>query len=144
MSAPAVLPKGPFTCGAPDCGWQLGHEGPHAVPDYVPLTPDPELYNWPLGQPKPLETQSLPSHEASVEPQGAAADASPESPSAVREAEAQLILRFTHLQEKLPKTTAQAAIWAGYVRSMKAEMAEIERLLRAHKRLREPIKRRAK
>jgi hypothetical protein len=61
--------------------------------------------------------------------------------SAVREAEAQLILRHTHLKEQLPGAVKIATAEAERVRAMKAELAAIERLLRAHKRLREPVRR---
>lgn len=64
-----------------------------------------------------------------------------DSPSAVREAEAQLILRHTHLKEALPKLEVYAAKAASDLRLAKKEMADIVRLLAAHKRLREPVRR---
>lgn len=63
------------------------------------------------------------------------------SPSAVASAEAALILQFTHLQESLPALELWAKESLKRLRDAKAEMADIERLLRAHKRLREPVKR---
>ena len=63
------------------------------------------------------------------------------SPSAVASAESALILRFTALQKALPSLQEDAVIMAEKVSATKREMVEIERLLRAHKRLREPIRR---
>lgn len=63
------------------------------------------------------------------------------SPSAVASAEAALILQFTHLQESVPALELWAKESLKRLRDAKAEMEDIERLLRAHKRLREPVRR---
>lgn len=63
------------------------------------------------------------------------------SPSAVREAEAQLILRHTHLKEALPQLEYDAKDYADRLRTAKVEMEQIVRLLRAHERLKNPIRR---
>jgi hypothetical protein len=84
---------------------------------------------------RPLSTESAPIQPHQTE------DGADSSPSAVREAEAQLILRHTHLKEGLARRQQMAIEFAAALRADKTEMAEIERLLRAHKRLREPIRR---
>ncbi len=92
----------------------------------------------------PLPTAGSPSQLSSLpEPGGGQQKPNPpsgsgESPNAVAEAEKALILRHTHLKESLPEHVATAAMFAARVKAEKAEMVEIERLLRAHKRLREP------
>jgi hypothetical protein len=63
------------------------------------------------------------------------------TPSAVRQHELDLIARHTKLVGLLPGYTISARKAAEQLRAAKVEMAEIVRLLRAHKRLREPIRR---
>lgn len=85
---------------------------------------------------KPFKTQAPLSTEPS-EPQSD----SDGSPSAIREAEAQLTLRWTHLKEGLPREEALVRASIVHLREHKAEMVEIERLLKAHKRLKNPVRR---
>ena len=69
------------------------------------------------------------------------ASGSPTSASAVALHESQLILRHTKLTELLPGAERDAKYAVAYVKEIKGELADIERLLRAHKRLREPVRR---
>jgi len=64
-----------------------------------------------------------------------------DSPSAVREHEIALTLRLTQINQSLPGWERDVKDALAHIREMKAERTEIERLLRAHKRLREPIRR---
>ena len=148
MSAPAVLPKGPFTCGAPDCRLTIGHEGPHAVltprgtvllnPGDVVVRTRENMSQTSASLSDPiLETQPLPSHEASVEPQGAAATADA-SPLSVREHMARLVVDASKLGSEvaLLKTASDAALakW----RAKRDLLEETTRVLRAYERIRSP------
>lgn len=96
----------------------------------------------PVVGPKPPKVETPPTSEPAPEvPQGAAANGADSSPSAVASAEAALILRHTHLMEQYPKAKLAEEAALAERRAMGAEMVEIERLLRAHKRLREPVRR---
>ena len=95
-------------------------------------------------RPSPLlETPSIPLSEPPAdEPMvHAVTETGGSSPSAVRAAEAALILRHTHLKDALPKLEAAATKAKMELSSAKAEMGDIVRLLAAHKRLREPVRR---
>lgn len=107
-------------------------------PSYVPPTADPKLYNWPEGQPKPIETPHLPS-EPSVPLVQSETDG---SSSAVEQQEIALRLRHAHLSDALPGLKAAEARAIEERRTAVAEMAVIVRLLKAHERLKAPRKRR--
>jgi hypothetical protein len=88
------------------------------------------------------ETPNPLSEEASVQPTSPAETAgAPSSPSAVHEAEKRLTLRWTELKEQLPKHQEMARSYAAEATAAKGEMEAIRRLLAAHRRLREPVKR---
>ena len=91
----------------------------------------------------PIETPPPLSEEASVNPpiSDSGAAGAPSSPSAVREAEAQLILRHTRLTGMLPGLELASKKAAAEFRNAKAEMVDIVRILRAHERLKSPRKR---
>jgi hypothetical protein len=64
------------------------------------------------------------------------------SPSAVEHVEEMLTVEWAKLSEALPALQLWAAESARRVRDTKAEMERVRRLLAAHKRLKNPIRRR--
>ena len=92
-----------------------------------------------LTNPATLETQT-PLKEPSVHP-NPLPEKTDGSPSAVHEAEKRLTLRWTELKEQLPKHQEMTRYYAALAADAKREMESIRRLLAAHNRLREPIRR---
>ena len=61
-----------------------------------------------------------------------------ETPLSLEAAQEALILRFAHLKERLPKLTETAAKATEELRTLKADLEQTERTLRAMTRIRTP------
>lgn len=141
VEAIGPLPE-PFRCGVPGCQLTLGHDGKHKN----------ESITW--SQPAPL------SESASVPQQSVQSAVGVDSPSAVEAHEAALTVEWARLSDLRSTLKTLDATYAEQHRQhlesyaqmrtsnrtqrqeVTAEMERIERLLRAHKRLREPVRRR--
>src|ERR1700747_567279 len=88
--------------------------------------------------------KTAPSEPASIPQPSVQSAVEAGSPSAVREHEIALTERWAHLKEEYPKALQAENDAVNYRRAIAKEMGEIKRLLAAHKRLREPIRRKPK
>ena len=102
----------------------------------TPVAPAVDGYGRPISETQPPSIGRPPE-----EPAVQLAPEADGSPSAVREAEARLILRHTHLSEEYPKALLAEQDALRKRKAIASEMDEIRRLLAAHKRIKNPVRR---